>query len=103
MSLVEQLKYIDNLGGNNEVQHDYMAAQINNIALALQEYTRVNYPSIYNSDPSYNSYLSMAYSGLDEISCYKDFLNSLPGNDDKEKKDNLAILKIQLYNASKCP
>ena len=102
MSLVEQIKYLDIRGSNAIIQHNYMATQINNIALALKEYTRINYPSIYNGNPSYNSYLAMSYNGLKGTKCYNDFLNSLPGNDEQEKKDNLERLKTVLYSEIKC-
>lgn len=103
MSLIEQIKYLDNRGGNGSIQHNYMANQINNIALALKEYTRVNYPNIYSTNPPHNSYLSMAYNGLQGTSCYTDFLNSLPGNTELEKKQFSEQLKISLYTENKCP
>lgn len=103
MSLIEQIKYLDNRGGNGSAQHNYMATQINNIALALKEYTRVNYPSIYNSNPSFNSYLLMAYNGLQETNGYNNFLNTLQGSDVQEKFNSLESLKIQLYSSTKCP
>jgi hypothetical protein len=103
MSLLDQIKYLDSRGGNGSIQHNYMASQINHIATALQEFTRVNYPVIYNNNLSYNTYLSMAHNGLQFTNCYIDFLNSLPGDNEKEKEDNLERLKAQLYTSSKCP
>jgi hypothetical protein len=73
MSLLEQIKYIDDqaaLSGNLNLvstpQHQYISQQLQLIANSLKEYTRVNYPSIFlDSRVSDGSYIAMAFRGLE--------------------------------------
>ncbi|MBC7655296.1 MAG: hypothetical protein H7098_12600 [Oligoflexus sp.] len=105
MSLVEQFNYIEARSGNgfiNSNQHNYMASQINLIANALKDYTQTNYPDIYNNpDVTFDSYLAMAYRGLEGTQMYSDYVNSLAG---KQSDYNTAYAKlVNQISINKCP
>lgn len=106
------MKYIDNRSGNiagfsNSYQHNYIATNIDEIALAIEAYTQANYPSIYNNpNATFDSYRAMAYGGLTGTQCYTTYINSLPGVILKDKTDYFGTLYSQLIREAgenKCP
>lgn len=107
MSLIDQMKYIDNRSGSidgfsDSYQHNYIATHIDEIALAIQAYTLANYPSIYNNpNATFDSYRAMAYGGLTGTQCYSTYINSLANGQDSF---NLAYQQlITIAGENKCP
>ena len=80
LSLIEQVKWLDNKGGNGALHHEYMAANINNLANGLRSYVQANYPALYgNPNITFDSYKAMAFTGLIGTAGYNTYVNSLPG------------------------
>lgn len=106
MSLLEQIKYIDDqavLSGNpnfvSTPQHQYISQQLQLMANSLKEYTRVNYPSIF-SDPrvSDGSYVAIAFRGLEGTKIYNDYINNIS----QLSNDQMYAILAALTN-TKCP
>lgn len=104
MSLVEQFTYIEQRSGNGFIesnQHNYMASHINHIANAMQEYTRIHYPPIFNNpETTFASYTAMAYRGLEGTQCFTNYINSLPNGIDSHTN---AYAKLVVGAENKCP
>ena len=102
--MVEQIKYLDRRGGNGALHHEYMAANINNLANGLRSYVQANYPSIYgNPNITFDSYKAMAYTGLIGTTGYNTYVNSLTGNDKQGAFNSLYTYLTFGAAENKCP